>query len=118
MFSEIPYTFIFQSFIALCNNFLLMRFAFAFLRCEQIYLFTYLLRTATLRNTECIKNEITSFIIQCFCKFIRLKLSMDLTIPSSKFVCVDYPGIVANVDKMLQTLGEEKNIAKVWCCIC
>lgn len=32
---------------------------------------------------------------------------------SKKFVCVEYPGIVKNVDKMLETLGGRETISEV-----
>ena len=38
---------------------------------------------------------------------------MDVPIIKSRFVCIEYPGIVANTDKMLDTLGGERNISQV-----
>lgn len=32
---------------------------------------------------------------------------------SKKFVCVEYPGIVKNVDKMLETLGGRETLSEV-----
>jgi len=39
---------------------------------------------------------------------------MELTIPKTQFVCVDYPAIVQNEDKMLKTLGGVTQISKVF----
>lgn len=39
--------------------------------------------------------------------------SSTVALRSNKFVCVEYPAVVANVDKMLETLGGEENVSKV-----
>ena len=38
---------------------------------------------------------------------------MELMIPKNKLICIDYPAIVANHDKMLESLGGERTISKV-----
>jgi len=38
---------------------------------------------------------------------------MDLRISDTKYVCVDYPGIVQNHDAMLHTLGGASKVTKV-----
>ncbi len=37
----------------------------------------------------------------------------DVPIQRDKFVCIEYPGRVENVDKMLDTLGNEEIVSKV-----
>lgn len=39
--------------------------------------------------------------------------SSTVALRSNKFVCVEYPAVVTNVDKMLETLGGEENLSKV-----
>ena len=43
------------------------------------------------------------------------KASVDNNVPirRDKFVCIEYPGQVKNVDKMLETLGDEETVSKV-----
>jgi hypothetical protein len=38
---------------------------------------------------------------------------MEIPISKKKFVAVEYPGVVQNEQKMLATLGGEKNINQV-----
>ncbi|XP_060917515.1 general transcription factor 3C polypeptide 5 [Labrus mixtus] len=38
--------------------------------------------------------------------------SSTVEMKDSKLVCVEYPGVVTNVDKMLETLGGEKTVSK------
>ena len=33
---------------------------------------------------------------------------------NAEFLCIEYPGVVANASKMLATLGGPENIEKVW----
>jgi general transcription factor 3C polypeptide 5 (transcription factor C subunit 1) len=35
------------------------------------------------------------------------------SIPNRRFLCVEYPGAVKNIDRVLETLGGEKSIAQV-----
>lgn len=39
--------------------------------------------------------------------------SSTVALRSNKFVCVEYPAVVTNVDKMLETLGGEEKLSKV-----
>jgi len=39
--------------------------------------------------------------------------SSRVVLHDNKLVCVEYPAMVHNVDKMLQTLGGEKGVSKV-----
>lgn len=42
-----------------------------------------------------------------------------LVLPDTNLVCVEYPGVVNNVDKMLDSIGGEEGVSKViilhWC---
>ena len=38
---------------------------------------------------------------------------MELKIPDKKMFCLDYPGIIVNPDKALQTLGGLRNLKHV-----
>ncbi|KAM6975219.1 general transcription factor 3C polypeptide 5 [Tautogolabrus adspersus] len=40
--------------------------------------------------------------------------SSTVEIQDNKLVCVEYPGVVTNVDKMLETLGGEKTVSKTF----
>lgn len=35
------------------------------------------------------------------------------SIPNRRFLCVEYPGAVKNIDRVLETLGGEKTISQV-----
>lgn len=39
--------------------------------------------------------------------------SSTVALQSNKFICVEYPAVVTNVDKMLETLGGEDILSKV-----
>lgn len=39
--------------------------------------------------------------------------SSTVALHSKRFVCVEYPAVVTNVDKMLETLGGKDNLSKV-----
>lgn len=39
--------------------------------------------------------------------------SSTLELRTNKLVCVEYPAVVTNVDKMLETLGSEQTVSKV-----
>lgn len=39
--------------------------------------------------------------------------SSTVALRSNKFVCVEYPAVVTNVDKMLETLGGEEKLSNV-----
>lgn len=39
--------------------------------------------------------------------------SATVSLPDNRLVCVEYPGFVINVDKMLDTIGGEKGVSKV-----
>lgn len=39
--------------------------------------------------------------------------STTISLPDTKLVCVEYPGVVVNVDKMLDTIGGERGVSKV-----
>lgn len=36
-----------------------------------------------------------------------------LALPEANLVCVEYPGVVNNVDRMLESIGLEKGVSKV-----
>ncbi|XP_076140755.1 general transcription factor 3C polypeptide 5 isoform X1 [Alosa pseudoharengus] len=40
--------------------------------------------------------------------------SATVSLPHTKLVCVEYPGVVINVDKMLDTIGGEKGVSKTY----
>lgn len=39
--------------------------------------------------------------------------SATISLPDTKLICVEYPGVVVNVDKMLDTIGGERGVSKV-----
>lgn len=39
--------------------------------------------------------------------------SATISLPDTKLVCVEYPGVIVNVDKMLDTIGGERGVSKV-----
>jgi hypothetical protein len=39
--------------------------------------------------------------------------SINVPFNHNRFVCVDYPGVVKNVDKALKSIGGTENVAKV-----
>ncbi|KAM6984836.1 general transcription factor 3C polypeptide 5 [Aplochiton taeniatus] len=40
--------------------------------------------------------------------------SATLQLPDCKFVCVEYPAVVSNVDRMLESVGGEKGVSKTY----
>lgn len=38
---------------------------------------------------------------------------IDVPFQHKRYICVDYPGVVKNVDKALQSIGGTENITKV-----
>ncbi|XP_070183438.1 general transcription factor 3C polypeptide 5-like, partial [Littorina saxatilis] len=46
------------------------------------------------------------------CRLFNSEERMSVAVGDKHFVCIEYPGIVQNVDKALQTLGGLKSISK------
>lgn len=43
----------------------------------------------------------------------KSKDSATMPLSETRLVCVEYPGLVNNVDKMLETIGGEQGLSKV-----